>query len=268
MSLHHFFLDHQVIADVSDEEFILELNNEDVKHARVLRLEPGEHISVVDASSDYFELAITSVTSDGLVVKITRHVTAAASSIPIVLVQGLAKGDKMDRVVRQTTELGVQTISPVKFRRSVVRFDEAKAAKKVQRLQTIAREAAMQSGQPHIPQVMIPENFTSWCKTLSQDDLVLLCWEEAVFSDTILSTMASLIHEHDELPFSRIIIVIGPEGGIDGDEVDLLEAQDVCCRRISLGPSILRTETAGIVALTLVQASLDYFLHKRDVLHG
>ena len=116
MSLHHFFLDHQVIADVSDEEFILELNNEDAKHARVLRLEPGEHISVVDASSDYFELAITSVTSDGLVVKITRHVTAAASSIPIVLVQGLAKGDKMDRVVRQTTELGVQTIVPVQFR--------------------------------------------------------------------------------------------------------------------------------------------------------
>ena len=52
MSLHHFFLDHQVIADVSDEEFILELNNEDTKHARVLRLEPGEHISVIDAASD------------------------------------------------------------------------------------------------------------------------------------------------------------------------------------------------------------------------
>lgn len=267
MSLHHFFLDHQVIADIPDVEFTLELNAEDVKHARVLRLEPGEHISVVDAAQDYFELAITSATSDGIMVKIACHVDVTTPSIPIALVQGLAKGDKLDRVVRQTTELGIQTIIPVQFRRSVVRFDEAKAAKKTQRLQAIAREAAMQSGQPSIPCVMLPERFTSWCQSLSQDDLVLLCWEEALCSDTVLSTMKSLIQEYKELPFSRIIIVIGPEGGIDGDEVSLLEAQKACCKRISLGSSILRTETAGIVALTLVQASLAYFLDNKDAVH-
>lgn len=259
MSLHHFFLDHQVIADIPQAEFMLELSAEDAKHARVLRLELGEHISVVDAASDYFELEITSATPEGLQVRIARHVEVAAPVIPIALIQGLAKGDKMDRVVRQTTELGVDTIVPVQFRRSVVRFDEAKAAKKTQRLQAIAREAAMQSGQPSIPQVLKPESFSEWCQTLSHDDLVLLCWEEAACSDTVLATMASLVQEYRELPFSRIVIVIGPEGGIDGDEVALLESQSACCKRISLGPSILRTETAGIVALALVQASLAYF---------
>lgn len=260
MSLHHFFLDHQVITNIPDAEFMLELSVEDAKHARVLRLEPGEHISVVDAASDYFELEITAVTPHGLTVKIARHVDVTGSVIPIALIQGLAKGDKMDRVVRQTTELGIDTIIPVQFRRSVVRLDDAKATKKTQRLQAIAREAAMQSGQPSIPHVLKPESFSAWCKTLSPDDLVLLCWEEAACSDTVLATMATLVQEYHEIPFSRISIVIGPEGGIDGDEVALLESQSVCCKRISLGPSILRTETAGVVALALVQASLAYFL--------
>lgn len=260
MSLHHFFLDHQVLADISDEQFMLELSDKDAQHARVLRLDEGEHISVVDAASDYFELTITAITPEGLRVKIARHVDVESNSIPLVLVQGLAKGDKLDRVVRQTTELGVHEIIPVQFQRSVVRFDDAKAQKKTLRLQAIAREAAMQSGQDHIPSVATSISFTNWCKTVSPHDLVLLCWEEAPCSDAILDTMASLFATTDQHSFARIIVVIGPEGGIDPCEVSLLETQNACIKRVSLGPSILRTETAGIVALALVRASLAYFL--------
>ncbi len=260
MALHHFFLDQQVLAQITDDEFLLELTAEDAKHARVLRFEPGEHISVVDAASDYFELVITAITSDGITVKIAQHYDIDHTRPPLVLVQGLAKGDKIDRVVRQATELGVETIIPTQFKRSVVRIDDTKVAKKQLRLQTIAREAAMQSGQPAIPSVLPFMPFDTFCDSVTSDDLVLVCWEEALCSDSVLQTIAWLQNTNQYSMFKRIIVVIGPEGGIDSEEITLLETSKACVKRVSLGPSILRTETAGVVAVALVQASLAYFL--------
>ena len=106
MSFHHFFLDGQIIAEETAREFPVRLSAEDAKHARVLRLSEGEHISVVDAASDYFGLEITSA-HDGLVARIAQHLDAPQAPASIALFQGLAKGDKMDDIIRHATEVGI-----------------------------------------------------------------------------------------------------------------------------------------------------------------
>ena len=118
MSLHHFFLDDQVIAEETQAEFALRLAADDRKHAKVLRLEAGEHISVVDAARDYFECEIVSADSGDIVVRIAQRLEAPADEPNVILVQGLAKGDKMDDIVRHATEIGIAGFVPLSCSRS------------------------------------------------------------------------------------------------------------------------------------------------------
>ena len=264
MSLHHFFLDKQIIADESDQVFTLALSSDDFKHAQVLRLKPGEHISVVDGDADYFELEIIEVTSNAIDVSIAKHSEKSSSlHIPqFVLAQGLAKGDKMDRLIKQCIEVGAQSIIPIAMNRSIVQLDAKKAAKRSERWNSIAREAAMQSGARQLPQVTPVVSWTEFCKDLTASDMVLVCWEEADQNESMLA----LIHDKfQELMSShRCIVVIGPEGGIAPAEIEQLHNSPAQIHEISLGATILRTETAGIVALAIAKQGLDYFAHQND----
>ena len=107
MSLPQFFLDEQVLADEVQEQFPLALSRDDAKHAKVLRLDPGEHIAVVDAAQDYFECEIRSFDGATPIVAISGHLDAQPLAAYVCLVQGLAKGEKMETVIRHATELGV-----------------------------------------------------------------------------------------------------------------------------------------------------------------
>lgn len=257
MSLPHFFLDDQILASESNPTFELRLSSDDSKHARALRLKPGEHIAVLDAAQDYFECCVESFDKQSLKVRIAQHLDAP-NRPTVVLVQGLAKGDKMDTIIRHATELGVSAFIPLECERSIVKLDKKKVATRLQRWNSLAKSAAMQSGQAFIPEITEPQTIESLATLTQGATAVLVCWEEASNTQTLsqaLELACGQLHQpyHD----ARIIVVVGPEGGLSQTEVHTLINQHPRCYPITLGPTILRTETAGIVAPALVLYELE-----------
>lgn len=258
MSLQHFYLEDQALADEGSAAFPLRLAADDAKHARVLRLAPGEHIAVVDAAQDYFECEVVSFDDALPLVRIAQRYGEAEAGASVVLVQGLAKGDKMETVVRHATELGVAGFVPLACERSIVKLDAKKASAKTERWRAIAKSAAMQSGQRAVPEVCEPKTLAEACELLGRAAAVLVCWEEAPGTARIDAALERGAFGGGALPDdARVAVVVGPEGGLTEREVDALLACNSRSALVSLGPSILRTETAGIVAPALVLYELD-----------
>lgn len=257
MSLPHFFLDNQVIADEAESVFPLRLSRDDVKHAKALRLNAGEHVAVVDAVNDYFEVEVAEVTPDGLMVRVCQHLEAAQRP-QVLLLQGLAKGEKMDSVVRQATEVGVAGIVPLKCSRSIVKLDQKKAAARTERWRSIAKSAAMQSGRGDVPEVSEPLTVQEAANFLPGATAVLVCWEEAPLSASFgKAIQAALTKTATPALDARVAVVIGPEGGLAAEEVETFLSCNEQSFAVSLGPSILRTETAGVLAPALVLYELE-----------
>ena len=252
MSLQRFFLEDQVIADEAQKDFPLALSPDDEKHLRVLRLAPGKHIAVVDAASDYFECEIRGFDGSAPVVSIAQHLGAPEARARVTLVQGMAKGEKMDSVIRHATELGVAAFLPLTCERSIVKLDAKKTANRMKRWGAIAKSAAMQSGQPRIPRVFEPASVDVACKKLAQATAVLVCWEEAPETASLTSALQRALEETGaDAADAHVAVVVGPEGGLSAREVESLLACNPRSALVSLGPSILRTETAGVVAPAL-----------------
>lgn len=252
MSLPRFFLEEQVIADEPQEVFPLRLARDDTKHAKVLRLAPGEHIAVVDAVQDYFECEIVSFDDDFPLVRITRHDDATDDGPLVMLAQGLAKGEKMDSVVRHATELGVAAFMPVTCERSIVKLDQKKTRTRLDRWRSIAKSAAMQSGQPRIPEVIEPRSAKEAASELAEATAVLICWEEAPQTASLAQAIERGLSECTcSRNDARIAVVVGPEGGLTEREVAFFLDANPRASLVSLGSSILRTETAGVVAPAL-----------------
>ena len=244
MSLPRFFLENQVLAAETEAVFPLRLEADDAKHARVLRLAAGEHIAVIDADQDYFECEIVDFADELPLVSIARHEDASEAGPQVILLQGLAKGDKMETVIRHATEVGVAAFVPLACTRSIVKLDAKKAAAKTERWRAIAKSAAMQSGQARVPEVAEPVSVREAAAMLGQATAVLVCWEEAPETASLREAV------HDAL-LATCTPVVGPEGGLAEEEVQLLLGCNGRARLVTLGPSILRTETAGIVAPAL-----------------
>ena len=257
MSLQHFYLDEQVLADEVGGPFPLRLAADDAKHARVLRLALGERIAVVDAALDYFACEIVAFDDALPVVRIAQRFERADAGPSVVLVQGLAKGDKMETVIRHATELGVAAFVPLACERSVVRLDAKKAAAKADRWRAIAKSAAMQSGQPAVPDVREPAGLREACALLADADALLVCWEEAPGASRLDVALDRALGGGRAAQGARVAVVVGPEGGLAEREVEALLACNPRSSLVSLGPSILRTETAGIVAPALALYELE-----------
>ena len=253
MSLHQFFLDNQVLAAERAEVFALRLSDDDVRHARVLRLHAGEHIAVVDASSDYFECEIASFDGDVMLVSIAAHDDAPDAGPRVMLCQGLAKGDKMETVIRHATEVGVDAFVPLACARSVMKLDTKRAASKCERWRAIAKSAAMQAGRRAVPQVCEPMSVSQLAEAVVGVTAVLVCWEEAPASASLREALGSaLAATSTPAADARVAVVVGPEGGLEPREVEVLLSCNPRASLVTLGPSVLRTETAGIVAPALV----------------
>ena len=253
MSLHHFFLEEQVVGAQDSQVFPLRLSDEDARHARVLRLARGEHISVVDAASDYFECEIVDFDRDIPLVRIARRLEAPEQGPQVVMVQGIAKGDKMDEVIRHATELGVSGFVPMKSSRCVVKLDEKKAASRRARWSSIAKSAAVQCGRLDIPQVGEAMTVSQVVSAFKDATAVLVCWEECPLTQTISQALdAALAQCVSPKQDARVCVVVGPEGGLSAEEVDTLVRGCARAYPVTLGSNILRAETAGVVAPALV----------------
>lgn len=251
MSLPRFFLDEQVLSEEVEEVFPLWLSDDDLRHAKVLRLGPGEHVAVVDGSSDYFECEVVSL-GDAMAVRIAGRGEAGVEAPSIAVYQALAKGDKVDSVVRHATEVGATSFVPFSASRSVVRLDGPKARKRRERWQAVAKSAAMQSGRRLVPEVRPVASFADACAGLSAFDCVVVFWEEADRSQSLEEALSCV----RGMAEPNVAVVVGPEGGLAEGEVEALLASNPHAALATLGPSILRTETAGIVGCALVSYEL------------
>lgn len=255
MSLLHFFLPEQILEQQTTRQFALDLLPEDVKHLKVARIARGEHIAVIDADQNYFECEIVSSDNQKPLVRICQKINATHHMPSVVLAQGLAKGNKFDDVVRHATELGVSGFVPLECERSVVKLDEHKKQKRVERWNALAKSAAMQSGQIRIPYVNKPLSVSQFCFEAHAFDAIFVCWEQANESQHLFDAVASVASRVSDLSQLQIAVVIGPEGGLSEQEI-LLFQQLSHLYVVSLGSSILRTETAGILAPALVLYTL------------
>ena len=225
--MHRFYVD-------SVEDGFARLTEEDRKHAlKVLRLKTGDHVEAVCGGQ-----RLTAVLREDAVLEITGALPSTEPSLCITLFQGIPKADKMDWIVQKAVELGVSRIVPVQMSRCVARISEQDCEKKRCRWARIAREAGKQSGRCLVPEVSLPVDLRTVSETASELDACVVPWEEAVAPGPF-GFARSMPDIHS------LGILIGPEGGISPDEVKALAPQ---FRPVTLGPRILRTETAGLAA--------------------
>lgn len=244
--MQHFF----VTPDQVKEPCIY-LEGSDVNHMKnVLRMKIGEQLHISDGNNHRYRCAIQKYEECVAVLEILEEETAD-TELPsrIYLFQGLPKGDKMELIIQKAVELGVYEIIPTATRRSVVKLDEKKAQKKVQRWNEIARSAAKQSGRGMIPEVRDVLTYGQAVEYAKDLDMVLIPYELAEGMEETKAILSSIE------PGQSIGIFIGPEGGFEREEVEKTEA--IGARQITLGKRILRTETAGLTVLSILMYHLE-----------
>ena len=207
--------------------------------AKALRMRPGEALTLCDGKGTDFDGVLETVTDRQVTVRISAsRPSQAEPTLAVTLYQGLPKGDKMDWIIQKAVELGVTAVVPVAARRSVARL-EGEADKKQERWQRIAAEAAGQCGRGMLPSVERP---LSWSQALSR-----LSGEPAlVFYEGGGRPLRELVTPSTR----RLSVFVGPEGGFDPEEIDAIRRQGGGVA--TLGPRILRCETAPLAALTLL----------------
>jgi 16S rRNA (uracil1498-N3)-methyltransferase len=214
-----------------------------------LRLHPGDSLTLNDACGTRYRVEVTSVSSQAIDSRIIdRQVEPTGRTSPIVLGQALIKGDKMDWVIQKATELGVATIVPMYSLHSVIRPNPERLDHQRTRWNRIARDAAQQSERWTLPTIADPISLAEICRQYATSPLKGMLTERS--SSASLATIS--------LPQDRsgsIVLLIGPEGGWAPDEQNLAQEQGFL--PLSLGPRILRAETAAIAALSILQSRLD-----------
>lgn len=227
------------------------MQGSDVNHIRnVLRMKPGEDVRVNDGRGKTYLCCISSYEEQTAVLDILKELDSD-TELPsrIILFQGLPKGDKMEWIVQKAVELGVYAIVPFAAKRSVVKLDEKKAAKKQARWQLIAKGAAEQSGRGIIPEVSTVRTFAEALGMAGELDVVLIPYE-------LEEGMKETVRILEEIaPGQSVGIFIGPEGGFEEEEVERAKAAGA--HAVTLGKRILRTETAGLTALSILMYHLE-----------
>jgi 16S rRNA (uracil1498-N3)-methyltransferase len=223
-------------------------DHEETRHlAAVLRLGPGDLVVAADGRGQAYTVRIEALgdTATGTIVGMAT--SRAEPALAVTLIQGVPKGDKMEAIVRAGTELGVTRIAPALTARTVVRLEPSRWRERARRWQRVAKEAAKQCGRAMIPDVETPRPLLEWLETPVSGDLALCLWEgQATPLEEILSAVPR--------PPARAHVIVGPEGGLSRDEVDVIRARDF--EVVSLGPRILRTETAAAAILSILQFRL------------
>ncbi len=210
--------------------------------ARVLRMREGAPLVVFDGTGGEYRAEIARVEGDAVTVKLGQQTPGTAESpLRITLVQGVSRSERMDWTLQKATELGVAAIAPVLTARSVVRLDEKQAAKKQDHWRGIVIGACEQCGRTRVPSVGTPKTLRNYLSSVKKEGLRL------VLSPSAPGSLAGLA----SLP-TKVELLIGPEGGLDDDE--LAAARAASFTPVRLGPRVLRTETAAVVALSVLQA--------------
>ena len=233
------------VTDAAPGDLVV-LTGAEAHHAAVVRrVRVGEEVTVGDGRGVWLSGEVAEVAPKRVAVRILTRAERAAPAPRLVLVQALAKGDRDELAVQAATELGADEIVPWQASRSVSRWDAAKAVKGVARWQSIVREAAKQAHRAWVPTVTSPVATPVLVARAGTDRVLVL-------DPTASTPLAQLeIAPGDE---RDLVLVVGPEGGIDPSELDALSAAGA--ELVRLGDTVLRTSTAGPAALAVLNARL------------
>lgn len=206
-----------------------------------LRMRPGETVALCAGTGKDFLCTVLECRADGALVRVEEvRESAGEPRTHVTVCQCWPKGDKLETVAQKSVELGAEEIWPVESLRCVSRPDSKTAAKKVSRLQKIALEAAKQSGRGAVPQILPPAPLGQALKTAAEQGSILFFYEEGTES----------LREALRSAGDRLFVFIGPEGGFAPEEAAL--AEGLGAKLLTLGPRILRTETAPLAALSAI----------------
>ncbi|MCM3725181.1 16S rRNA (uracil(1498)-N(3))-methyltransferase [Neobacillus cucumis] len=231
----------------NNDHFIID--EEDRHHiVKVMRMEINDRIICVDPEGKQAVCSLSEITNSSVVADVVQWIDESPElPISITIASGLPKGDKLEWIIQKGTELGAQQFLPFSAARSVVKWDEKKAAKKIDRWQKIAKEAAEQSHRTILPSIINPMSFKDLLKKSNDFDYKLAAYEEESRQGetSVLSSTLKKMKNGESL-----LIVFGPEGGLAEEEVQHLK--DCGFGLCGLGPRILRTETAPLYSLAAI----------------
>lgn len=204
--------------------------------AVVLRKRSGQEVLLFDGEGKAFRALLESVSAEKVAGKILSEERPPAAPFRLRLFQGFPKGDKFDWVLEKMTELGAAEIVPVYTERTVARVPQEKVDARLKRWRKIVLSSAKQCGRAEVPVVQPPVTWPEAFGLVGQDDLTLLPWEG--------EETRQLKQVLEGKPAKVVNVLIGPEGGLTPEEVELAKKRGAVT--VSLGPAILRTETAGL----------------------
>ena len=233
---------------------LITILDEDVNHIKnVLRLNVGENLQIcdIDSSKNYI-CEILEVTAKSVTCKILEEIQSIAEgNVKLHIFQGLPKADKMELIIQKGTELGVSEFVPVSFKRSIVKISPKDEKKKIDRWNKISEVAAKQSKRDIIPKVRNVESIKNVCNEIKNYDIVLLAYELEE-NNYIKNELLKIKNTKENY---KIAVIIGPEGGIEKEEVEVLE--NAGAKVISLGKRILRTETVALQVSSIIMYELE-----------
>lgn len=230
--------DREIVIDGKEAHHILD----------VMRMKDGDDVVIFDGTGREYAGFIKFVDARGksLVVEIVRTKYPTEDSKPeIILAQAMPKKDKMDYIVEKGTELGVSRIIPVETQRTIVKVDDERGRKKVERWRKIALGSAKQCGRSDIPTIEKIQKFPDIVKTLDSYDLVLVAW----LSDST-EPIKDVLSNFSK---GKVIVFIGPEGDFTSEEIDMIDMDN--CHFVSLGDRVLKSDTAGLYVLSVLNFS-------------
>lgn len=232
------------------DKYIKITDKGDIRHlSKVLRLKEGDKVDVSDSVEWEYRTEIVSISEEEVLLTIIdKQKFAREPELEVTLFQGVPKAGKMETIIQKCVELGVHAIVPVFMERTIV-VEKGNFGKKLDRWQKISDEAVKQCKRGMVPQVEEQVRFSEMLKKLAAYDLILFPYEnEADYS------IKDCLRNLSEKPKS-VAIIIGPEGGFADREAAALD--EAGAARVTLGKTILRTETAGMAALAMTMYELE-----------
>jgi 16S rRNA (uracil1498-N3)-methyltransferase len=241
-SLHRFFVDPQ---DIINQQ--VHFSQAESRHIeRVMRLRPGDTVVVFDGSGWEYQVKLLEKASSALVGQIiSREYQDRESPFKLALVQGIAKGEKMDTIIQKAVEAGIDSIYPLLTERTVVQLAGQKSQQKQERWQTISRQACKQCRRNRVPFVSPPLEFASFLEQHQGQPILMLYESEQ--ECTLRQVLKKDLLARQIQPW---YLMVGPEGGFS--EAEAAMARQKGAILVSLGPRILRTETAGLLAAGII----------------
>ena len=246
-----FFVKTEQIQDET-----ITILGEDVKHIKnVLRKDKGDKIEICNQENGRtYNCQINNIEDNSIITEIIEQIEEQEDRIKIDIYQGLPKADKMELIIQKSVELGANAIIPVAMKRCVVKIDSKDEDKKISRWQKIAESAAKQSGRNTIPEIRNIVNIDIISKLISEYDILIVAYENEK-NNTIKKELLQLKEKLQKNGKLNIAVVIGPEGGLEEKDVELLRQNGA--KIVTLGNRILRTETVALNMLSVIRYELE-----------